>query len=105
MSDLGRRLNGLERLWPKPARREWDQAALERAVARIAAERGMTVEALLAETERIVGPQGTGDGITTMREAVERIAAERGLDAEEVFAEAERVIAEYGWHFQAEGPP
>ncbi len=40
-----------------------------------------------------------------VREAVERIAAERGLDAEEVFAEAERVIAEYGWHFQAEGPP
>ncbi len=96
MSDLGRRLNGLERLWPKPARREWDQAALERAVARIAAERGMTVEALLAETERIVGPQGTGDGDETLRSAVERIAEERGLSVEEVQAEVNRMLAEYG---------
>ncbi len=105
MTNHEKRLRNLETIWPKPASPEWDQAALERAVERIAQERGLSVEALLAETERIVGPQGTGDGITTMREAVERIAAERGLDAEEVFAEAERVIAEYGWHFQAEGPP
>ncbi len=104
MSDLGRRLNGLERLWPKPARREWDEATMQRCVERIAQERGMTVEALLAETERILGPPGTGAGGGTLREAVERIAEERGLSVEEVQAEAERIIAQYGHPWEDSTP-
>ncbi len=92
MSNLGKRLNDLEKLWPKPAAAAIDAAALDRAVRQIAAERGIPAEDLLrqaqAETQRMAAA-----GVTTLHEMAGFIAAERGLDPALVQAEAERIVA------------
>ncbi len=100
MTNIDKRLRDLEVIWPKPASPEMDQAALERAVARIAQERGLSVEDVLAEAEASAR-QADAAGAVTPRDhlafAVERIAEERGLSAADVMAEAERMLAAGEW--------
>ncbi len=93
MSNLGKRLNDLEKLWPKPAAAAIDAATLDRAVARIAAERGIPAEDLLREAESDVQRMGAA-GVTTLHEMAAFIAAEQGLDPVLVQVEAERFLAE-----------
>ncbi|MDP9355700.1 MAG: hypothetical protein M3R02_10555 [Chloroflexota bacterium] len=93
MTSHQKRLNDLERLWPKPAPATIDAATLDRAVARIAAERGIPAEDLLREAESDVQRMGAA-GLTTLHEMAGFIAVERGLDPVLVQAEAERFLAE-----------
>ncbi len=92
MTNHERRINDLERIWPKPPA-PIDAATLERAVARITTEQGTTAEELIQEAERET-PRMAAAGVTTLREMVEVIATERGLDPVLVQAEAERFLAE-----------
>ncbi len=93
MSNYERRLNGLERIWPKPAPAAIDAATLDRAVARIAAERGIPVEMLLQEAERETQRMAAA-GVTTLHEMAAFVAAEEGLDPALVQAEAEAFLDE-----------
>ncbi len=93
MANYAKRLNDLERTWPKPAPVTIDAATLDRAVARVAAEQGLPAEDLLreaeAETQRMAAA-----GVTTLHEMATIVAAEAGLDPALVQAEAERFLAE-----------
>ncbi len=93
MSNHERRLDTLEKVWPKPASATIDAATMDRAVARIAAERGIPVDELLQEAERDMQRMGAA-GLTTLHEMAAFVAAEAGLDPQLVQAEAERFLAE-----------
>ncbi len=93
MANYEKRLNDLERIWPKPALAVLDTATLDRAVARIAAEQGRPVEVLLQEAERDTQRMAAA-GVTTLHEMAAFVAAEAGLDPVLVQAEAERFLAE-----------
>lgn len=61
MSDLGRRLNELEKLWPPPASGEpspEDWAALKEAAARIAVERDLPADEVFDEVVRTIRTEG-----------------------------------------------
>ncbi len=93
MANYEKRLNDLERIWPKPTPATIDAATLDHAVARIAAEQGIPAEDLLreaeAETQRMAAA-----GVTTLHEMAALVASEAGLDPVLVQAEAERFLAE-----------
>ncbi len=95
MSNLGKRLNDLEKLWPRPASAALDAATLNRAVARVTAECGIPAEDFLREAETDV-QRMTAAGMTTLSDMVAFVAAVRGLDPVLVQAEAERFLAECG---------
>ncbi|MDP9471974.1 MAG: hypothetical protein M3Q71_15135 [Chloroflexota bacterium] len=93
MSNYETRLAALERIWPKPAPATIDATALDRAVARVATERGVPAEDLLREAEFDVQRMAVA-GLTTLHEMAAFVAAEAGLDPVLVQAEAERFLAE-----------
>lgn len=95
MSDLSRRLNGLERVWPKPVNLEPDEAVMRRLVQRLAAERGQTVEAVLAEAEA-GARRAAAAGVVTLHDHIRYVAVERGIDPEEAWAEVGRMFAAEG---------
>ncbi len=93
MANYAKRLNDLERTWPKPAPAALDAATLDRAVARIAAERGVPVDELLQEADRDM-QRLAATGLTTLHEMTDLVASEAGLDPVLVQAEAERFLDE-----------
>ncbi len=95
MSNHEKRLDTLEKLWPKPAPAAIDATTLDRAVTRVAAERGVPAEDLLREAEAEV-QRMVAAGVTTLRGMAAFVAAEAGLDPVLVQAEAERFLAECG---------
>ncbi len=93
MANYAKRLNDLERTWPKPAPATIDAATLDRAVARVVAEQGIPVDELLQEVERDTQRMAAA-GLTTLHEMAAFVAAEAGLDPVLVQAEAERFLDE-----------
>ncbi|MDP9355551.1 MAG: hypothetical protein M3R02_09780 [Chloroflexota bacterium] len=90
---MDRRLDTLERHWPKPVALSLDAGALQRAAERLAAEHGVPLDEVVREVEADM-QRAADAGVATLEEMVAFVAAREGLDPAMVLAEAERVITE-----------